>query len=203
MKNTELLNTALQLNNSPEIERLIKQFLLSNTLQSNNKFNPFDFTAKKDWRLVLTGVHYEDGYMYASDSHLAIKVKQDYLPELEEKTIDKKGAEITEKYPDVNRVIPPDEAMTFVQIDFAKVLEVEKVYRLDCKADKEIKIGLVKVGETYLSVELLAKIAKFALHFGIEKIGIQSPDRCVKITNGESMAILMPVIYTDQKVYEL
>ena len=40
-------------------------------------------------------------------------------------------------------------------------------------------------------------------HFGINEIGVQSPDRCVIVTDGLNTALLMPVIYNNQKVYKL
>lgn len=204
MKNQELLYRAMQLSDKQEVEQLIKQFILSNSLQPGNKFNPYDFAAKKDrYRPIFNGVHYEDGYMYATDGYLAIKIKQEYAPELERKTIDRQGEELGENFPNVNRVLPAKEKLTFEKIDFKRVLEVEKEFKTDKKVNKELKFAVVKVGDTYLGIELLAKIAKFAIYFDINEIGVQSPDKCVIVTDEINTALLMPVIYKDQKVYQL
>lgn len=131
MKNQELLYRAMQLSDKQEVEQLIKQFILSNSLQPGNKFNPYDFAAKKDrYRPIFNGVHYEDGYMYATDGYLAIKIKQEYAPELERKTIDRQGEELGENFPNVNNVLPAKEKLTFEKIDFKRVWRLKKNLRL-------------------------------------------------------------------------
>lgn len=204
MKNQELLHRAMQLSDNQEVEQLLKQFILSNSLQPSNKFNPYDFAAKKDrYRPIFNGVHYEDGYMYATNRYLAIKIKQEYAPELEGRTISREGEDIGGNFPDVNRVLPDMKKLSFVKVDFKRVLEVEKEFRTDKKVNKKLKFAVVKVGDTYLGIELLAKIAKFAIYFDINEIGVQSPDKCVIVTDEINTALLMPVTYTDQKVYQL
>lgn len=204
MKNKHLLYEAMQLSNNNDVERLIKCFLLSNELQTTDKFNPYDFTSKKDmYRPALAGVHYEDGYVYASDGYSAIKVRQEYDSKLEGKVIGKDGVEISGNFPDINRVFPSIENLSFINIDFNRILAVAKEFRIDRKANKSLEFAVIRIGKVYLDVELLVKIAKFAIHFNIDKMGVQQPDKCVMVTDENNSALLMPVIYKDQKVYEL
>ena len=208
MKNIELLHQAITASGNEQVERLIKQFILSNELQVKSKFNLFDCVAKKDnYRPVMTAVHYENGFAYATDGHIAIKLKQDYAPELEGKTINKKGEELKDTYPNVDACTPKDENLTYLGIDFARVLELEKIYKLDYKADTKIIQGCIKIGEAFVNIPLLAKIARFAISLDIKTIGVENSQKALKITNGESTAIIMPVMFNEEseahKLYAL
>jgi hypothetical protein len=115
MKNQDLLKTAITLlndnENAPEAQRLIRQFILSNDLAPRTKFNPWDFIDSKEtfYRPQLSGIYYSEGFKVATSAHVLIAYKEDYAPELEGKTIDKKGMEITEgTYPNYKSVIPSD-----------------------------------------------------------------------------------------------
>lgn len=208
MKNLNLLHDAMTTPDKETANALIKQFILSNDLHTKSKFNLYDFTAKKyDFNPIVMGVNYRNGFAYATDLHMAIKIKQEYTPELENKTIDKKGANLTGTFPDVDAVIPDDKNLTYIPFDFARVSDIEKLFNIDRKTNKDLQIGVIKIGNVYLSVTLLSKIAKFALHLGITTVGVQEATRCIKITNGESAAILMPVMFNEeaenQKLYTL
>lgn len=199
MKNIELLHQAMQTDDKTEATRLIKQFILSNDLQVKSKFNLFDCVGKKDnYRPVLSGVHYENGFAYATDGHTAIKLKQDYVADLEGKTINKKCEELQDTYPNVDACTPKDENLTYLDIDFARVLELEKVYKLDYKANTEIIQGCVKIGDAFVNIPLLAKIARFAISLDIKTIGVEDSQRALKVTNGESVAIIMPVMFNKE-----
>ena len=92
MKNLDLLHEALTLNENQEIERLIKQFILSNQEMMNKRFDIYDYCAPKaDIHDALKGVYHSNGFKVVTDSHLLIKVKEGYNSEYEGKIIDKKG----------------------------------------------------------------------------------------------------------------
>ena len=201
MKNIELLHQAIQTEDKTEATRLIKRFILSNDLQTNTKFNMFDYVSNDKYRLALMGVCYVNGCQYATDAHLMVKITQPYNPDFEGKIIDKKGEIIKEIFPRCDSVIPLDTNLNFVPIDWGKVLQAEKQYKLDKKTDKELNCGIIKIGESYFSVVLLAKIAKFAKYANITEMGVNEGFRAAKIGKGtDNIAILMPMeIETDNE----
>ena len=207
MKNIELLHQALKLNESPEVENLIKRFILSNDEVKKGKLNLFAFCGnKKQVRNSILGVYHCEGYQYATNLYLAVKVKSEYNPEFEGKIIDAKMQVIYDYYPDINGVIPKDEQMRYVPFNFSRILEIEKKFKLDKKAG--IKVGYIEIEGIRLAVEQMALIARFALNFGITEIGLNSPEKAVKVVKGnEATAILMPMMFQtgicDSKIYQL
>ena len=68
------------------------------------KVNLFKYTASKKISIpVLRGVHYANGYAYASDGYILFKEKADYPKEWEGTTRDKDGNLIDGKYPDTGK----------------------------------------------------------------------------------------------------
>ena len=65
------------------------------------KVNLFKYTvSEKNSHPALRGVHYANGYAYASDGYILFKEKADYPKEWEGTTRDKDGNLIDGKYPD-------------------------------------------------------------------------------------------------------
>ena len=198
MKNIELLEQAIIVNSKEDSNQLIKQFLLSNQLQSN-KFNPFDYCDPKDFRSALRGVLHRDGCKIATDSLMLIVLKEDYPVELEGKIIDKMGSMIDANFPDFVSVIPRDENCTFVKIDSARIFEIEKQYKIDKKL-KLVESGYVTIQGVCLQVALLAKMVRFANKIGTDEIGLQEPNRATKFGKGTTnCGLLMPM--TPKKDY--
>ena len=73
------------------------------------KVNLFKYTASKIISYpALRGVHYANGYAYASDGYILFKEKADYPKEWEGTTRDKDGNLIDGKYPDTEKAHIPD-----------------------------------------------------------------------------------------------
>ena len=71
------------------------------------KVNLFKYTASKIISYpALRGVHYANGYAYASDAYILFKEKADYPKEWEGTTRDKDGNLVDGEYPDAEKVIP-------------------------------------------------------------------------------------------------
>ena len=203
MKNLLLLQQAAKISKDEDVITLIKQFLLTNE-PNTVKFNPYAYTGKN--RACMTGIFHSEGYKAATDGHIAIAYKSDYAPELEGKIIDKQGYPVNDTFPAYKNVIPDDANLTYQDIDFNRVLELEREYKADKKLDQQLYAGLVLISETYFDVILLAKLARFALNFGIKTIATQDLNRCAKITDGTNTAIIMPKLNTGAdavKIYNL
>lgn len=198
MKNIDLLERAILSDTKEASDSLIKQFLLSNQMQ-NSKFNIFDYCAKKDdYSPAFTGVLHEKGYKVATDGHCLIILKEDYPAELEGKIVDKKGAFIDSKFPDFSQLLQIDDKYTFYEFDGDKILEIEKDWKIEKKLN-DFNFGYVKIQNTCLGIELLAKMVRFAKTIGTNQIGIQSPNRAVKIGKGlENCGIMMPVLISNE-----
>lgn len=194
MKNLDLLQEAIKLSECTEVENLIKRFILSNEMQTNSKFDLHTCCCSpKDYYSNMKGIYHEKGYKYATNSHLLVKVMESYSEQLEGKIIDKKGTEIAGTFPNCNSVIPKDENLQFVAIDFKKILKVEKAYNLDKKTTGIIS-GYVTIQGVCLSIPLLAKLARFAMAYGITEIGTNGSNSAVKIGREyDTTAILMPM----------
>jgi hypothetical protein len=88
------------------------------------------------------------------------------------------------------------------------VLQIERVYNLDQKTNTIIA-GIIRIKGVAFKVELMAKMARFALNFGITTIGVSDPDRAGKITDGINTGIIMPMMIaedavsdTERRIYE-
>ena len=202
MKNIELLQKAIALTQEQEVKELIKRFMLSNETLST-KFNPFSFCAdKKDYREALRGIYFSGGYMYATNGMIAYRAKEAYSQDFEGKIMDSTYNPINATFPNVIKVTPDDKKLTWIEVDFKKVIEVEKIYDSD-KRLKEVASGYVLFNDVALSVPMMSKIAKFALFYGITQIGISDKTHCVKVGTGlDTYAIIMPMMpdFTSKEV---
>ena len=85
------------------------------------KIDPYKFVETDKQALSVrphfAGVYYKDGYLYATDAHIALKMRSDYPKSYEGKIIKKDGTEIKGKYPNINSVIPDMSKMEPYYID--------------------------------------------------------------------------------------
>lgn len=204
MKNIELLQKAIALTQEQEVKELIKRFMLSNETLST-KFNPFSFCAdKKKYHEAFRGIYFSGGYMYATNGMIAYRAKEAYNQDFEDKIMDSTYNPIYATFPNIMGITPDDKKLTWIEVDFKKVIEIEKMYNND-KRLKEVASGYVLFNDVALSVPLLSKIAKFALFYGITQIGISDKEHCVKAGMGlDTYAIIMPMMpdFTSKEVRE-
>jgi len=194
MKNIELLHDAALISENKKVQELIQKFILSNELQTKSKFNPYDYSAgKSDFRETLRGVYHSNGFKVATNGTILIAYKGNYPIEIEGKIIGRTGEEVDGTYPNWQSVIPNNDKLNFTPIDFKKVLDIEREFKV-VKKTSEDYIGLIKIGDAYFHIGLMAKMAKFALNFGITEIGTNGYDKPAKIFSCENIAILMPMM---------
>jgi hypothetical protein len=195
MKNIELLHDAANISNNETVKELIKRFILSNEMQKKqekSKFNLFDYiNTSKYAREYQQGIYHIDGLKVATDSFIMAICKEDYSKELEGKIISKKGEEIFAKYPNFKAIIPSNDLLNFVKIDFKKVLDIEKEFKVLKKISKDIK-GFVKINDVYFNITLFSKLAKFCMEFNIDSIGVKEY-KIAKAYKGDNMILLSPL----------
>ena len=139
MNNKEILLDALQSNDINRIKELIKIFIYNND-DKKSKFNIYDYLSKKMiyGREYANYIYHKDGYKYATNSFILIKLKEEYPTEYESKCVNKK--EVTEwTYPNADKLINDTLALknTF-KVPLPDTDELEKQYLLNKRLIKTI-----------------------------------------------------------------
>ena len=151
------------------------------------KVNLFKYTAsKKSSHPVLSGVHYANGYAYASDGHILFKEKADYPKEWEGTTRDKDGNLVDGEYPDADgalkrfakatqevKSLPPKEIIDFGIKHGTPTGVWDSFY---------VSVDGVLVESANLKKFLEVAVAKGMTKFTINKNGLSA-------TNGEDSAV--------------
>ncbi|MBR5198538.1 MAG: hypothetical protein IKW20_01755, partial [Bacteroidales bacterium] len=152
-----------------------------------------DFVGTDNTRPVMTGVYRANGYEYASDSMILVKVKAEYPAEQEGKIISvKTSKEIQGRYPDADGVIassinntsPLSENIDDI-IAYAQTLEEIKK-----GMDKDAKL-YVKVGNSLFESTRLLNAAKIAKKHGLTNILQRSEAGRAMVFEGSNGAVLV------------
>ena len=174
------------------------------------KVNLFKYTASKIISYpALRGVHYANGYAYASDGYILFKEKADYPKEWEGTTRDKDGNLIDGKYPDAEKAmrrpvhIPDKEAVS---------LPSKEVLDFAIAASKKLKGEAIPVAidGLFFNAVNLKKFLEAVASKGMDKIVYRHPmlyatngkDEIVYrhpmlyATNGKDEIVLMPTVNT-------
>ena len=175
------------------IETIIR---LESETKTKGKFNLWDYTLKNDGlRPSMNCVLHDSGYKVASDAHILVVLKEDYLEDMEGKLMKKDGTIEDEnvKFPNWRMVIPDPKKMVAVRLDFAGIRQFEADFKAKKKLDKRME-GYVRVGGCLFKLEYLIKAVRFMEHVGTDELMV-SPDvrRAALAVSGDSKMILMPV----------
>lgn len=138
-----------------QIDVMLKDVILANTKKVKVKFDIYDFCNKKGIFDYTTGVMHKDGFKLATNGSLAIKVKAAYVPEWENKVINKKGETVSCAYPNFETIRP--KAWDLIDMDIAKVKQAIKESKLDkdvmhyvCLDGKYFSIPVIKLFITFV-----------------------------------------------------
>ena len=158
------------------------------------KVNLFKYTASKIISYpALRGVHYANGYAYASDGYILFKEKADYPKEWEGTTRDKDGNLIDGKYPDAEKSmrrpvhIPDKEAVS---------LPSKEVLDFAIAASKKLKGEAIPVAidGLFFNAVNLKKFLEAVASKGMDKIVYRHP--MLYATNGKDEIVMMPTVNT-------
>ena len=158
------------------------------------KVNLFKYTAsEKNSNSALRGVHYANGYAYASDGYILFKEKADYPKEWEGTTRDKDGNLIDGKYPDTEKAI-----LRFVHIPDKEVesLPSKEVLDFAIAASKKLKVESIPVAidGLFFNAVNLKKFLEAVASKGVDKVVYRHP--MLYATNGKDEIVLMPTVNT-------
>ena len=158
------------------------------------KVNLFKYTvSEKNSNSALRGVHYANGYAYASDGYILFKEKADYPKEWEGTTRDKDGNLIDGKYPDTEKAI-----LRFVHIPDKEVesLPSKEVLDFAIAASKKLKGEAIPVAidGIFFNAVNLKRFLEAVASKGMDKVVYRHP--MLYATNGKDEIVLMPTVNT-------
>ena len=158
------------------------------------KVNLFKYTAsEKNSNSALRGVHYANGYAYASDGYILFKEKADYPKEWEGTTRDKDGNLIDGKYPDAEKAIP---RLVHIPDKEVESLPSKEVLDFAIAASKKLKGEAIPVAidGLFFNAVNLKKFLEAVASKGMDKVVYRHP--MLYATNGKDEIVLMPTVNT-------
>ena len=158
------------------------------------KVNLFKYTASKIIsHPALRGVHYANGYAYASDGYILFKEKADYPKEWEGTTRDKDGNLIDGKYPDAEKAI---HRLVHIPDKEVESLPSKEVLDFAIAASKKLKGEAIPVAidGLFFNAVNLKKFLEAVASKGMDRVVYRHP--MLYATNGKDEIIMMPTVNT-------
>ena len=158
------------------------------------KINLFKYTvSEKNSHPALRGVHYANGYAYASDGYILFKEKADYPKEWEGTTRDKDGNLIDGKYPDTEKAI---HRLVHIPDKEVESLPSKEVLDFAIAAGKKLKRETIPVAVDgiFFNAVNLKKFLEAVASKGMDKVVYRHP--MLYATNGKDEIVLMPTVNT-------
>ena len=158
------------------------------------KVNLFKYTvSEKNSNSALRGVHYANGYAYASDGYILFKEKADYPKEWEGTTRDKDGNLIDGKYPDTEKAI---HRLVHIPDKEVESLPSKEVLDFAIAAGKKLKGEAIPVAidGIFFNAVNLKKFLEAVASKGMDKVVYRHP--MLYATNGKDEIVLMPTVNT-------
>ena len=158
------------------------------------KVNRFKYTvSEKNSNSALRGVHYANGYAYASDGYILFKEKADYPKEWEGTTRDKDGNLIDGKYPDTEKAI---HRPVYIPDKEVESLPSKEVLDFAIAASKKLKGEAIPVAidGMFFNAVNLKKFLEAVASKGMDKVVYRHP--MLYATNGKDEIVMMPTVNT-------
>lgn len=158
------------------------------------KVNLFKYTAsEKNSNSALRGVHYANGYAYASDGYILFKEKADYPKEWEGTTRDKDGNLIDGKYPDTEKAI---HRLVHIPDKEVESLPSKEVLDFAIAASKKLKGEAIPVAidGLFFNAVNLKKFLEAVASKGMDRVVYRHP--MLYTTNGKDEIVMMPTVNT-------
>ena len=158
------------------------------------KVNLFKYTvSEKNSNSALRGVHYANGYAYASDGYILFKEKADYPKEWEGTTRDKDGNLIDGKYPDTEKAI---HRLVHIPDKEVESLPSKEVLDFAIAAGKKLKRETIPVAVDgiFFNAVNLKKFLEAVASKGMDRVVYRHP--MLYATNGKDEIVMMPTVNT-------
>ena len=198
------------------IERITR---IETPAASRAKFNLWSYVDKNEYRPAMECIYCDNGYKIASDSHILVAVKEEYAQEDENTMTNKNGIKYYEKsvyentpgiepdqllhFPKWREIIPTKNT-TEIAVNLATFQEVKNAWKqykkaYQMNATEEERIGIVKIGPAYFSIDKFDKMAAFMNAYGtnILRLAQDMPERRAAMARNENgdLCIIMPTNY--------
>lgn len=154
--------------------------------------------AKDELRPIMNGIHFEESRCYASDGHILI-IYNESVPRLKDKTILLEGMEIDGRYPNVDSVLPSQNAKyTEMQID---VEQLKNACIWHSKKPSAMDIDRVVICDVGLNVNTLLRFLKTVSLFGKEQtFAFYDRLKSVLVEGENFKGIIMPMEYNEKDI---
>ena len=165
------------------------------------KVNLFKYTASKIISYpALRGVHYANGYAYASDGSILFKEKADYPKEWEGTIRDKNGNLIDGIYPDTEKAI---HRLVHILDKEVESLPSKEVLDFAIAASKKLKGEAIPVAidGIFFNAVNLKKFLEAVASKGMDKVVYRHP--MLYATNGKDEIVMMPTVNTLEGVLDI
>lgn len=159
----------------------------------------FDNICAKDvLRPIMNGIHFEENRCYASDGHILI-IYNESVPRLKDKTILLEGMEIDGRYPNVDSVLPSENAKhTEMQID---VEQLKNACIWHSKKPSAMDVDRVVICGVGLNVNTLLRFLKTVSLFGKEQtFAFYDRLKSVLVEGKNFKGIIMPMEYNEKDI---
>lgn len=159
----------------------------------------FDNICAKDvLRPIMNGIHFEENRCYASDGHILI-IYNESVPRLKDKTILLEGMEIDGRYPNVDSVLPSENAKhTEMQID---VEQLKNACIWHSKKPSAMDVDRVIICSVGLNVNTLLRFLKTVSLFGKEQtFAFYDRLKSVLVEGENFKGIIMPMEYNEKDI---
>lgn len=159
----------------------------------------FDNICAKDvLRPIMNGIHFEENRCYASDGHILI-IYNESVPRLKDKTILLEGMEIDGRYPNVDSVLPSENAKhTKMQID---VEQLKNACIWHSKKPSAMDVDRVVICGVGLNVNTLMRFLKTVSLFGKEQtFAFYDRLKSVLVEGENFKGIIMPMEYNEKDI---
>lgn len=149
------------------------------------------------YRLQMTGVHFEKERCYATDTHILV-IYNDGSEKFDGKTIDFDGVEIKGKYPDVDRVIPKGEVPNPISINFRQLRRACSWWK--SRSESHCNDSVVIKNQAFNIVSLCRFLSVFeaAEEIGEMKFFLNETNRPGLAESTSLKAIIMPSTISDE-----
>lgn len=159
----------------------------------------FDNICAKDvLRPIMNGIHFEENRCYASDGHILI-IYNESVPRLKDKTILLEGMEIDGRYPNVDSILPSENAKhTEMQID---VEQLKNACIWHSKKPSAMDVDRVVICGVGLNVNTLLRFLKTVSLFGKEQtFAFYDRLKSVLVEGENFKGIIMPMEYNEKDI---
>ena len=162
-------------------------------------FSLYDFVMDKKnvytpFHEVMTGVYHSNGYVFASNQHVIIKMKKEYPSENEGKIIAKNGDVIEKNFPNCDMIIRKDgiDKMRIIDLNDSLLAKIEDAWKnakvwaktKDIKRKFYEESFIVRLRGHWCSLVNLRKIVAAVKEIGL--VSLYSDDRMIWAYNKET-----------------